>query len=597
MPSTPRTTVASKACDACRTRKVKCDLGRPATIPTAGTDARCRRCTRLDLICTFDRPSGHRGPRRKRFLNETLSVAAPPISPVAISPAANVGVGNSPTVVAPSSHAASTPILFTPEHQRHHAFSTASPDQYHGYLGQQHLSSIPVYPTDGLCARPLVRIIIDDYLRLVYPLVPVVHKPSFQQALSQDRDVDSSVFLSLLLAICSITVGLMPSRFAAYRAWQPGPPLRFEGREEMMNYCYNTIIRLRGPRYFDEINFEKLAVSYILAVTFFQIGDQNRSRMMEVEAMQLGRLLQLHKIREYEGLSCVEKQLRKKGFWLLFYAYVHSELQNLRKERLSFLDASMLASLNLEELLPLDVDDEQIEEDRVLPKPGDGPCLTTAFIIHSRVFWAALRPINEQQQPPQEPPCICRPWRNRAAQITHLRGRLHEIKYMLDVLPAELMPWASSPAGGDDILGCQFASLRANLHVTHLWLQSIILDQLEADPHKEDEHSSSSNYFVQREDIARQLLHLLHAIPERDIEPNGLHLAFKVRDIAVGLLDDETDVATPNTPSSQRTPASAKRAAAYIDELTRILARLDRSEQANIVNLQSWVDTGRMRTI
>ena len=594
-------------------------------------------------------------------------------SPVAISPAtaANVAIGTSPAAVH-LRHATLTPTLLTPsprQQQQHahahvsahanvsahahahahaHALSTASPEQYHqGYLAHQGMSSpVPAYPTDGLCARPLVRLIIDDYLRLVYPLVPVVHRPSFQQAFAQDRDVDSAVFLSLLLAMCSLTVGLLPSRWPVYRAWQPGPALRFEGREEMMNYCYATVFRLRGPRYFDEINFEKFAVSYLLSVTFVQIGDQNRARMLEVEAMQLGRLLQLHKIREYEGLSCVEAQLRKKGFWLMYYAHVHSELQNLRKEKLSYLDAHLLASLNLEELLPLDLDDEQIEEYRVLPRPGDGPGLTTAFIIHSRVFWAAMRPVKEesryQQQQQlslsstssssssssfpvlQEPPCICRPWRDRTALVTQLRERLHEVKYILDVLPAELQPWASAPADESDVLGCQFASLRANLHVTHLWLQSIIMDQLEVDNHSQQHPSDAalgsgsgsssgsasasaaagagggggggaSSYFEQREDIVRQLLYLLHAIPERDMEPNGLHLAFKIRDIAVGLLDDGLD-ANPGTASGQqRTPASAKRVAAYIDELTRILARLDRSEQASIVNLQSWVDTGRTR--
>ena len=40
--------------------------------------------------------------------------------------------------------------------------------------------------------------------------------------------------------------------------------------------------------------------------------------MIEVESMQLGRLLHLHTIAEYDGLNAVEVQLRKKGFWLLF---------------------------------------------------------------------------------------------------------------------------------------------------------------------------------------------------------------------------------------------------------------------------------------
>lgn len=455
----------------------------------------------------------------------------------------------------------------------------------------------PGYPTDGLCARPLVRLIVDDYLQLVYPLVPVVHRPSFRAALAADHDLESPVFASLLLAVCAVTVGLLPSRFAScYCTWRsPGPPLRFTGREAMMNYCYDGVLRRRGPRYFDEIDFAKLAISYLLSITFFQIGDQNRARMMEVEAMQLGRLLQVHKIHEYAGLSCIEAQLRKKGFWLLFYAYVHAELQNFRKERLSFLDAGQLATLDLEALLPLDVDDEQIVADGVLPSSptrAEGePCLTTAFIVHSRVFWAALRAGRETPGDAMaEPPCVCRPWRNRSAHAVHLRARLHELTYMLDVLPAQLRPWAvTDTEHSDNLLDRQFAALRANLHVTHLWLQSIILDQIDL----LDQDGPAHTHWPQREDICRQLLHLLHAIPERDLEPNGLHLAFKVRDVAVGLLDDgEQTTSGDGTVDSAR----ATRSAAYIQQLTRILARLDRSEQAAIVNLQSWVDTGRVRS-
>ncbi|KAL1890712.1 hypothetical protein Sste5346_008036 [Sporothrix stenoceras] len=324
MPTPGRTTVASKACDACRTRKVKCDL-----TPGVGDGERCRRCSRLDLACTFDRPSGLRGPRRR----------------VTGASVINVKVRRPITAVTPTISITNT---LTPDH-----VDTPSSTSQH------------IYPTDGLCARPLVRLIVEDYLERVYPLVPVVHRPSFCAALAADHDIDNPVFASLLLAICAVTVGLLPSRYeSCYCTWSsPGPPLRFTSREAMMNYCYDGVLRRRGPRYFDEIDFAKLAISYLLSITFFQIGDQNRARMMEVEAMQLGRLLQVHKIQEYAGLSCIEAQLRRKGFWLLFYAYVHGELQNFRKERLCFLDAGQLAALDLEALLPLDIDDEQIVAD------------------------------------------------------------------------------------------------------------------------------------------------------------------------------------------------------------------------------------------
>jgi hypothetical protein len=79
---------------------------------------------------------------------------------------------------------------------------------------------------------------------------------------------------------------------------------------------------LRGPNFFDQINYNKWAASYLLSIAFFQIGEHNRARMVEVEAMQLARLLDLHRISKYDGLNHTETQLRKKAFWLMFYGYV-----------------------------------------------------------------------------------------------------------------------------------------------------------------------------------------------------------------------------------------------------------------------------------
>ena len=59
-----------------------------------------------------------------------------------------------------------------------------------------------------------------------------------------------------------------------------------------------------------------------MQIAFFQIGQHNRHRMIEVEAMQLARLLDFHKIESYNGLDCIQTQLRKKGFWLMFYGYM-----------------------------------------------------------------------------------------------------------------------------------------------------------------------------------------------------------------------------------------------------------------------------------
>lgn len=79
----------------------------------------------------------------------------------------------------------------------------------------------------------------------------------------------------------------------------------------MINHCYDMILGLREPDYFESISFQEWAGSYLMAIAFFQIGHGNRARMIEVEGMQLASLLELHRASSYEGLNCIEAQLRK----------------------------------------------------------------------------------------------------------------------------------------------------------------------------------------------------------------------------------------------------------------------------------------------
>jgi hypothetical protein len=48
--------------------------------------------------------------------------------------------------------------------------------------------------------------------------------------------------------------------------------------------------------------------------------------MIEVECIQLGRLLDLHRVEEYRNLDCIETQLMKRSSWLLFHGDIHAEV-------------------------------------------------------------------------------------------------------------------------------------------------------------------------------------------------------------------------------------------------------------------------------
>lgn len=250
--------------------------------------------------------------------------------------------------------------------------------------------------------------------------------------------------------------------------------------------------------------------------------------------------------------------------------------------------------------MPIDVEDEAIFEDRVVPELSPQPNLTTGFNLANRVFWAAVESWRDPSTSGSaRRPCTCSHFHDRRGRAAHVQGRLQDLKYTLDAIPPELRQWALRPINqsptafprDQEILSTQYGAIRANLHVTHIWLRSILLDQLdslsaETCPATSPEHLATvENRWAERENLSAQLIHLLHSIAPRAVEPNALHLAYKVRDVAVGLL---------GCPFEPADPASV-RAAGYVREFTQILSRLDASEVVMTTNLQTWVDTDRER--
>lgn len=469
--------VLRQACDACRTRKARCH-SRDATAESDESRS-CQRCVRLRLDCTYRLPFGARGPRRKNSARRNPETSTS---------------GHGSTRPRTGSSAQRTPETSTAGlgSSRPRTGNCATSPEERLYLvdsAPERLSSdAPLWPTspqalstyrspstsythtgDELCSRNLLKRILSDYLEHLYPLIPVVHRPSFRQSVCEDRDLYDGDFFGLVLGLCAITVGTMPNRFKEYKSC--ATPLRFQTRTEMIRYCYDRVHRLRGYGYFEHVNFHKWAASYLISIALFQIGEHNQARMIEVESMQLARLLGLHQISEYAGLNCIEAQLRKRAFWLMFYGYVHAQYQNLRKERLTYLDANILASLDLEQLMPLEVDDEWISEDAVMPQPAGVISVLVGFNTASRVFWTALQsPTNKAED------CYCERTRSPVAQYQYLKSRLHELHYMLDSLPPQLRQWQNttndpSLYGADPeqcrLLIAQFATTRANVHVTH----------------------------------------------------------------------------------------------------------------------------------
>lgn len=220
--------------------------------------------------------------------------------------------------------------------------------------------------------------------------------------------------------------------------------------------------------------------------------------------------------------------------------YSHGQLHFVRKERTTFIDAADACRLPFKALMPDEVDDEYIHEHAILPQPPGTLSLATGFNLASYVFLAAYTSGHSTE------PCPCVRAKDLHLQIQHLQQRLNDLKYLLDDIPAPLQPWAAieeetSPMNGSGmdelhsrrVLHGQYATLRANLHVTHLWFQNLLSTQLDALLESRLSESDPSLppllqprdvkvVWAEREDLCRQLLHLLHGLSNVHIEPNGL---------------------------------------------------------------------------
>lgn len=180
--------------------------------------------------------------------------------------------------------------------------------------------STDAFPTDRLLPRSVYLGLIRTYLDLVYPTIPVVHRPTFIQDLESNRDVHDNIFLSLTMSICAAVVALLPRKFEEYQ--NAIEPLPFKLRTQMVDACQKFVVDLRSPEYFANVDQPKWAIAYMFQVAYFQLGTSNRVALWYAEAAQINRLLRLEDSKNSLVRDCIDVQLRKKAFWLTFFIFV-----------------------------------------------------------------------------------------------------------------------------------------------------------------------------------------------------------------------------------------------------------------------------------
>ena len=235
------------------------------------------------MQCTFNRPLQRRQRKRK----------APALD--------DVGLGPSPQTITSSSAAADEVNALASGIDISILSAPDAPD-----FGQ----------TSRIGSRAAFNLIIQDYLDILYPLMPMVHRPSFKNDFANNRADHGPLFYSLLLCICATVVCTLPRRFLEYTKAQWS--FDFNTPYELATHLERAVIKMRGQDYFEKSTVEKCAIAYFLALAFGCVNLRGRAAMYFAEMWVLLKAMGANDPDSYVGIGFPEAQLRKKAFWLYF---------------------------------------------------------------------------------------------------------------------------------------------------------------------------------------------------------------------------------------------------------------------------------------
>ncbi|CAK7219947.1 hypothetical protein SBRCBS47491_004025 [Sporothrix bragantina] len=635
MPPTSRTgrKIARRACDLCRDRRVQC------TFETS-TSSSCRQCLKSQASCTFLTDRKPRGPRRSRYEPSVLSAA------FALTNINNNGCGSGQDGDNRDSGAKGG--------QGRRPFEPNGSNNL-PYLSQQSAATeaVTTGPTplpiglpsvEHLVPEAVFRAILDEFTARVYPVIPLVHIPSFTTRLQSRDFATDPAFYRLCMALCAVTVASIPRNGGSYGA----PWYRNVG--DLVDRAAHLIMLSSmgtSPAWQNDATVDNIIVCVLLAMAFHYTGRVNAGWAYASDAMLSFRAMELYKKSSYDSLSTIETEMCKRAFWLLFIIQVHDRMSFIIPHTGLSYDPKMT---DWKFLLPLEVWDEALTPpDQVarlhvrsdMPgaaSPGSPPTIS-GFVALIKVFLCvadlldvvfpgppahfSLPPGSHALQyllPPQEG-FIPNPFHSVAAHsemsiLDSLLQVMTRLNAVLNGLPDELRPIRNA----DDTrrvlrsnVPSHFEIMRANIHITSIYIQSMIIEMClskvqglptsSSDLHAtassssvtgaqsldalqdlllstpSTDHAASSpsatsgintRLWQLKESIARELLEAVTSSPTWVLESNGSSMITKIREIAATLLDRaEESVEQPPLSTSDSNSQE------YLAQFVKILADLD----------------------
>ncbi|KAJ8119455.1 hypothetical protein ONZ43_g3594 [Nemania bipapillata] len=555
-----------RACDMCSQRKVKCDESGPP----------CKPCSDLQVECTFRREMKRRGPPNKHA--------------EAAKAAKRQQLDNGSTIL----HTAVETLATVPA------------------------AEAPLtLDAEAIAPWPVLQLLVDDFFTYIHPLMPFPHEPSFRQAFANRIDRTNREFLALLASMVGVLVASFPRSARAHLKAHHSAEL-FPTAITMVEHCRSIALEARGPLFMTkpEMSVDDAAASYFLGIAAGYTLQWKPCRRFLVETMSFCRELGTHRPRDLFSLAGylpdlvgvanpvankpvdhIKDQIGKRIFWVMV-----AGIRSMSQLGASINELPLPPPTTQEPYpeQPVEVDDEYIFSDHILPQPEGTISLITGFNRNIRIYMTMNELIGVEM-------CYGINFFDWSAQRNIISNGLLSAKQAIEDLPRQLQIMKAEPDENDperlkycppafpeaqpdnDVRRALIEPLRrrqlqseiqkANIHASQLATRSYFVERYLnlRDAHSESvqgmKYDGDDMVAKERELIVQDLLAVLTSISQRNLEPNGQSMINKIRQVASTLVQS----------SSERKGPVAVKAEDYLNRFIEILVNLERSGTAAVV--------------
>ncbi|OCF36130.1 hypothetical protein I317_06884 [Kwoniella heveanensis CBS 569] len=361
------------------------------------------------------------------------------------------------------------------------------------------------------------------FLRYLYPLLPLVHRPTFAEQLATRRDLVDTDFRALLLSIVAYVISQLPTSRLVNDQFD------IEGLKRLQRRCHRTCKALQRT-YYGPTSCTQIATIIFDTFYLLSIGLGHTAGARLGQAIQLAYSMGMHSDAKTEalGLDPIEIQLRRRVFWQL---YANDKTRAISGLPMMINDFQGVCSM------PDPVDDEFITTQGSFPQPPSKPSpiagfvrITKLFRILSECFFHHRCVISNMQM-------IDTAWTVAA------EDRLHQLLREVAESGTSSSSQDSAVAGGMDLGGNNssgnviirnmLAVQRANVLITAAICKFALYDLRTALQLDKEQLAK------EREGIAREIHSSLTTIPVEDLASNGESVRCKIFHIVCALCSQD----------------------------------------------------------